>query len=238
MTNVNTLIEGIEKLDLVINEEEIEKFIEYKKLLKDWNRKINITAITDDEEIDIKHFLDSLTPLSTKLFNNKVKIVDVGSGGGFPGLPLKILRNDIELLLLDSLNKRVKFLKEVINKLNLENVEAAHGRAEGYGKDPIYREKFDIATSRAVASLNILSEYCLPFVKVGGHFIAMKGSEIDEEINEARNAIKVLGGEIEKKEIITLPNSNIKHSLIIIKKIKHTPKKYPRKAGSPKRMPL
>ncbi len=220
MINVDTLIEGVDKLNLVINDEEIKKFIMYKKLLKEWNEKINITAITDDEEIDIKHFLDSLTPLSTELFDNKVKIVDVGTGGGFPGIPLKILRNDIELLLLDSLNKRINFLKDVIGKLSLKDVEALHGRAEDFGKDPLYREKFDIATSRAVASLNVLSEYCLPFVKVGGYFIAMKGTEVDQEIDEANRAIKILGGSIEKKELITLPNSDIEHSLIIIKKIK------------------
>lgn len=238
MTNVNTLIEGLEELNIAIGDEELNKFILYKELLKEWNKKINITAITDDEEIDVKHFLDSITPLSTKLFDKKIKLVDIGTGGGFPGIPLKILRNDIELLLLDSLNKRIRFLTEVIDKLDLENVEAVHGRAEDFGKNPKYREKFDIVTSRAVASLNILSEYCLPFVKLGGYFIAMKGSEVDEEIKEAEKALKILGGSIENIEFVTLPNSNIEHSLIIIKKIKQTPKKYPRKAGTPKRMPL
>ncbi len=238
MTNVNTLIEGAKELNINLNDREMEKFVEYKELLKEWNKKINITAIKDDEEIDIKHFLDSLTTLSTQLFNNKTKVIDVGTGGGFPGLPLKILKNDMELVLLDSLNKRINFLKEVVNKLNLKNVEAIHGRAEDYGKDPFYREKFDIAISRAVASLNVLSEYCLPFVKVGGYFIAMKGSEIDEELDEAKKAIKILGGNVKKKEIIKIPNSNIVHSLIIIEKIKKTPTKYPRTAGKPKKMPL
>ncbi|HLR34644.1 MAG TPA: 16S rRNA (guanine(527)-N(7))-methyltransferase RsmG [Tissierellales bacterium] len=238
MYNVDTLIEGVDELNLSISNDEIEKFIIYKKLLKEWNEKINITAITRDEEIDIKHFLDSLTPLSTKLFDDSIKIIDVGTGGGFPGIPLKILENDIKLVLLDSLNKRIKFLNEVINQLNLKDVKTFHGRAEDFGKDPVYREKFDISISRAVASLNILSEYCLPFVKIGGYFIAMKGSSIDEEVDEAVNAIETLGGRIEEKQFITLPNSNIEHSLIIIKKIKPTPKKYPRMAGSPKRMPL
>lgn len=238
MANVDTLIESIDKLNLAISTDEIEKFIIYKRLLKEWNEKINITAITDDKEIDIKHFLDSLTPLSTKLFGNNIKVIDVGTGGGFPGIPLKILKDDMKLILLDSLNKRIRFLNDVINKLDLKNVEAFHGRAEDFGRDKLYREKFDISISRAVASLNILSEYCLPFVKVGGYFIAMKGSNVDKEVDEAINAIETLGGRIEKKEFITLPNSNIEHSLIIVKKIKSTPKKYPRMAGNPKKMPL
>jgi 16S rRNA (guanine527-N7)-methyltransferase len=238
MINVDTLIEGLGELGILVEPERIEKFKTYKELLKEWNEKINITAITDDIEIDIKHFLDSLTILKTGYIKEGQKIIDVGTGGGFPGLPLKIVENSIDLILLDSLNKRINFLNEVINTIGLENVKTIHGRAEDYGKNEEYREQFDIAVSRAVASLNVLSEYCLPFVKVGGYFIAMKGPEINEEIENGKNAVKILGGVIEDRYDIELPFTNIKHTILIIKKISNTPTKYPRKAGKPTKKPL
>ena len=238
MTNVNTLIDGLSNFNITLTEDQVNKFVIYKSLLKEWNQKINITSIEDDEEIDIKHFLDSLTPINTGLFKEKVKVIDIGTGGGFPGMPLKIYKEDIEVVLLDSLNKRINYLNEVIKSLNLTDISAVHGRAEDFGQNKNYREKFDIAVSRAVASLNILSEYCLPFVKVGGYFISMKGQDVEEEIKESSKAISVLGGRVEKKVDVTIPNSDIIHSLIIIKKIKETPTKYPRNAGKPKKNPL
>lgn len=238
MSHIGTLLEGIVDLGIELNEEQKRSFIEYKRLLKEWNEKINITAITEDEDIDIKHFLDSLTPYITNLFNGNKRIIDVGTGGGFPGLPLKILNPQLQITLLDSLNKRIVFLNEVINSLKLNDIEAIHGRAEELGKNAKYREKYDIAISRAVASLNTLSEYCMPFVKVGGYFISMKGPDVDDELKEADKGIKVLGGKIIKKEIVNLPKSDIVHSLIIIEKTKETPTKYPRVGGKPKKNPL
>lgn len=238
MTNVNTLIDGLSNFNITLTEDQVNKFVIYKSLLKEWNQKINITSIEDDEEIDIKHFLDSLTPINTGLFKEKIKVIDIGTGGGFPGIPLKIYKGDIEVVLLDSLNKRINYLNEVIKNLNLTDISAVHGRAEDFGQNKDYREKFDIAVSRAVASLNILSEYCLPFVKVGGYFISMKGQDVEEEMKESTKAISILGGRVEKKVDVTIPNSDITHSLIIIKKIEETPTKYPRSAGKPKKNPL
>lgn len=238
MTDVNTLINGAKALGLELGENEINQFITFKDMLKEWNEKINITSITDDVEIDIKHFIDSITPLTTEYLKENVKLVDIGTGGGFPGIPLKIMRKDLDILLLDSTMKRINFLNEVVNKLKLENIEPVHGRAEELGRDIKYREKYDVAISRAVASLNTLCEYCLPFVKIGGYFISMKGSDIEEELEEAKNSVKILGGKISDVKIINLPLSDITHSLIIIKKIKETPTKYPRAGGKPKKKPL
>ncbi|CCQ96936.1 Ribosomal RNA small subunit methyltransferase G [[Clostridium] ultunense Esp] len=238
MTNVNTLIKGANVLGIELNKDEIDSFILYKELLKEWNQKINITSITDDEEIDIKHFIDSITPLSTDLFAEDVRMIDIGTGGGFPGIPLKIINRDMEVVLLDSLKKRITFLEDIIDKLALEKIFPIHGRAEELGRDKNHREKYDIAISRAVASLNTLSEYCLPFVKVGGFFISMKGPDVDEELKEAEKSIKILGGNLNDVKVVNLPLSDITHSLIIIEKIKGTPTKYPRGGGKPKKKPL
>lgn len=238
MTDVSTLIKGAKEMGYEIGQNEIRQFISYKELLKEWNQRINITSITDDIEIDIKHFIDSITPLTTDLFKENMKVIDIGTGGGFPGIPIKIMKKGLEMVLLDSTMKRINFLNEVIEKLGLKNIKAIHGRAEELGRDISYREKFDIAISRAVASLNTLSEYCLPYVKVGGYFISMKGSEIEEEINEAENSIKTLGGRVKDIKTMQIPLSNINHSLIIIEKIKDTPTKYPRGGGKPKKKPL
>lgn len=238
MTDVNTLIDGAKTLGIDLNETEVNEFTLYKELLKEWNEKINITSITDDVEIDIKHFIDSITPLRTNIFKDNIKLIDIGTGGGFPGIPLKIIKKDIEVLLLDSTNKRISFLEEVINRLGLKDITALHGRAEELGRNKDYRGKYDIAISRAVASLDTLCEYCLPFVKVGGYFISMKGSDVDAELKEAENSIKVLGGKLKDVNIMNLPNSDINHSLIIIEKIKETPTKYPRGGGKPRKKPL
>lgn len=238
MTNVSLLTKGALDLDIDLKEIEINRFFKYKELLKDWNTKINITAITDDEEIDTKHFLDSLTPFVTDFFNGNKKVIDIGTGGGFPGLPLKIVNPDLEITLLDSLNKRIIFLNEVIRELGLEGIEAIHGRAEELSIKPLYREQYDICVSRAVASLDTLSEYCIPFVKVGGHFISMKGPDIDEELKLSKNAIKELGGKVVDTKLVQIPGTDIIHSLIIIEKIRQTPTKYPRGGGKPRKNPL
>lgn len=238
MTNIDVLIKGLDELDIKLESKSIEDFRLYKELLKKWNEKINITAIKQDNEIDIKHFLDSLTIFKTGYIKDGFKIIDIGTGGGFPGIPIKIANKSTEVVLLDSLNKRIKFLTEVINKTNLDNIKAIHGRAEDYGRDEEYREKFDLAVSRAVAPLNILLEYCLPFVKVGGYFIAMKGPQINNEVEESKKSLDLIGGIIEDRFDIKLPFSDITHKLLVIKKISKTPTKYPRKAGKPKQKPL
>lgn len=238
MTDIGTLVRGVEELKINLSREQQEKFSRYKELLKEWNEKINITSITDDIEIDQKHFLDSLTPLTTNLFNGKKRIIDIGTGGGFPGVPLKISNPELEVLLLDSLNKRIIFLNEVIKQLGLNNIEALHGRAEELSIKPSYREQFDICISRAVAQLNTLSEYCLPFVKVGGYFISMKGPDVNEELEISKKAIKLLGGKLIETKHVRIPESDIVHSLIIIEKIAETPTKYPRGGGKPRKNPL
>jgi 16S rRNA methyltransferase gidB len=213
-----------------------EKFAVYMELLREWNEKINLTAITDEEGILVKHFFDSCS--ISEFVDNNSKIIDIGTGAGFPGLPLKIVNDTLNLTLVDSLNKRINFLNEVKNKLGLKNVETVHGRAEDVGIDNKYREKYDFAVSRAVAELRILVEYLLPLVKVGGKVIAMKGPNIDEEVENSKKAVKLLGGEIERIESFRLGNTDNERTIIIIKKIKNTESKYPRKAGIPRKNPL
>jgi 16S rRNA (guanine527-N7)-methyltransferase len=238
MSKIDVFLKGAEEFGIALSPKDIERFSKYKELLKEWNQKINITAITDDDEIDVKHFLDSISIMKDGIISGKERIIDVGTGGGFPGIPIKIMKPDTEVVLLDGLNKRLKFLNEVIDSLALENISTVHGRAEEFGRKKDYRETFDIAVSRAVASLNTLSEYCLPFVKVGGYFIAMKGPDVDEEIAQSEKAIEKLGGKIEKRIDIELPFSDITHNLLLIKKIKETPSAYPRGGGNPKKKPL
>ncbi len=225
----------VNALGILIEEKELKQFDSYKNILLEWSAKVNLTAIVDKDEIDLKHFVDSLTIHS--YIKPCAKVIDVGTGAGFPGIPLKIVRKDIDVTLLDSLQKRVNFLNEVITLLALEKTIAVHARAEDAGKDEKYREKFDIATARAVANLASLAEYCLPFVKIGGYFIAMKGNNV-EEIGSAKKAITELGGEISKVEKMVLPNSDIERNIILVKKITHTPKIYPRKAGTPLKRPI
>lgn len=214
----------------------IEKFYKYMNLLIEWNEKINLTAITEPKEIIIKHFIDSLTVL--KDIKGKNTLVDVGTGAGFPGIPLKIMDEEIKITLLDSLNKRINFLNEVINQLDLKNIETIHSRVEEAGKNKKYRERFDIATARAVANLATLSEYMLPLVKVGGKSICMKGSEVSEELQNSKKAISILGGEIENIDNFQLPKSDMMRNIVIIKKVKNTPNKYPRKPGTPSKEPI
>lgn len=219
-----------------LSEKEQNNFYNYMKLLLDWNQKINLTAITEPKEVITKHFVDSLSIV--RHINENDKILDIGTGAGFPGIPLKIVLEKNEIILLDSLNKRINFLSEVIKKLDLKNIKAIHGRAEEFNKINGNRESYDIVVSRAVAKLNVLLEYMLPFVKLNGRCICMKSADIDEELKEAKNAIKILGGEIEKIDEITLKNTDIKRKIIVIKKINKTPNKYPRKAGIPTKEPI
>ncbi|CDZ75724.2 Ribosomal RNA small subunit methyltransferase G [Peptoniphilus sp. ING2-D1G] len=209
----------------------------YKKILLKWNEVMNLTAITDDEEINVKHFLDCLSLFKTPYLKGNKSVIDVGTGAGFPGVVLKIYNEDLQITLMDSLNKRIKFLDEVVKELNLKKVETLHARAEELARNKDYREKYDIATSRAVANLSTLCEYTLPFVKKGGNFIAMKGPEYEEELKDADKAIKTLGGKFEEVIKIKLPG-DITHYLLIIKKINTTDKKYPRGGGKPKSKPL
>jgi len=216
--------------------EQTEQFFDYMNLLIEWNEKMNLTAITDPNEIILKHFIDSITIL--KDIEDGSKIVDVGTGAGFPGIPLSIMNPSLKITLVDSLNKRLIFLQEVVNKLGLKNIEIVHARAEEFGQNKKYRETFDISTSRAVANLSTLSEYLIPLVKVGGKVISMKAAEAQEEINDAKKAIEVLGGKIEKIDEFNLPQSDIGRTVIIIRKEKQTPSKYPRKPGTPSKEPI
>ena len=213
-----------------------EQFFEYMNLLIEWNEKMNLTAITEPDEIILKHFIDSITIL--KELEDGSKLVDVGTGAGFPGIPLSIMNPSLKITLVDSLNKRLIFLQEVVNKLKLENIEIVHARAEEFGQNKKYREQFDISTSRAVANLSTLSEYLIPLVKVGGKIISMKASDAKKELNEAKKAIEVLGGTVEKVDEFNLPESDIGRTVIIIRKNKITPNKYPRKPGTPSKEPI
>lgn len=228
--------EYMNKINIEISDKQIEKFFDYMNLLLEWNEKINLTAITEPEDIILKHFVDCATIL--KYIKDEDKIIDIGTGAGFPGIPLKILNEKLDITLMDSLNKRINFLNEIINKLDLKNIVAIHARAEELARNKGYREKFDIATSRAVANLSTLSEYMLPFVKKDGMVISMKGSNIEEEVKNAKKAIKILGGEIEKIDNFNLANTNNIRNIITIKKVVKTPKEFPRKAGKPSKEPI
>ena len=219
-----------------IDEEKAKKFQKYKDLLLEWNNKINLTAITEENEIILKHFIDSCTIL--KYIEDNQKIIDIGTGAGFPGIPLKIMNESLKITLVDSLKKRVNFLNEVISELNLENIEGIHSRAEDLGRDNNYREKYDVATSRAVANLSTLLEYLMPFVKVNGICICMKGPNIEEELNEAKKAINELSGKLEGVYNFKLPNSDIERNIIIVRKVDKIKLKYPRKAGMPAKEPI
>lgn len=226
----------LNEFDIKINDEQIKSFEKYMNLLLEWNEKINLTAITQPEEVKLKHFVDSLTVL--KYINDDDKVIDIGTGAGFPGIPLKIMNKNTKITLLDSLNKRINFLNIVIEKLDLSNIQAIHGRAEEIARNKLYREKYDVVVSRAVANLSTLTEYMLPFVKVGGKCICMKGANVNEELERAQNAIKELGGEIERVDNFYLSDNDNERNIIVIKKVKETNPKYPRKAGTPSKEPL
>lgn len=225
-------------VDLDFDEYKYNQFMKYKELIKEWNKKINLTAIDDDDEIVKKHFIDSIKVFKFDKVKTAKSIIDVGTGGGFPGIPIKILLPECEVVLLDSLNKRIKFLNEVIKELKLTNIKTIHGRAEDFGVDDNYREKFDIVVSRAVANMTVLGEYCIPFVKINGYFVALKGPSINEELDDSKKAIKILGGKLEKVENVQIEGSELNHNIVIIKKVNKTSKKYPRKAGIVNKNPL
>lgn len=227
---------NLDALKFDLNDRQIGNFYDFMNLLIEKNKVMNLTGITEPKEVILKHFIDSLTIL--KYINENDSVIDVGTGAGFPGIPLKIAKESLEITLLDSLNKRINFLNEVIENINLDKIKTIHGRAEDFGQNAEYREKYDVAVSRAVAPLNILLEYMLPFVTTGGKCICMKGSNCDEEIENAKNAIEILGGKIEKIEKFNLPNSDNNRTIFIIKKIKKTGKQYPRKAGIPTKNPI
>lgn len=227
---------GAEEFSITLEDSRIDKFLKYKDILIEWNQKINLTAIEDDRNVIVKHFIDSLS-IVPYIKEKKASIVDIGTGAGFPGIPLKIVCEDLKISLLDSLDKRIKYLEEVIKTLGLRGINTFHGRAEDYGVKQGFREAYDIAVARAVANLPVLLEYCLPFVKVGGCFIAMKGSNL-EEVENSHKALEVLGGKIEEIKELNLPFSDIKRNIVIVKKLRQTPTRYPRKAGKPSKEPL
>lgn len=225
------------ELEIDITNEKIESFFIYKDMLLEWNKKINLTAITEEKEIILKHFIDCLTIAKFRNFNEK-SVIDVGTGAGFPGIPIKIFFEKANITLLDSLNKRINFLKSVSENIGLENINFVHSRAEDSGQNNYFRENFDFCVSRAVANLAILAEYDLPFVKIGGEFIALKGPNVEDEICDAKNAIKILGGKISDIKTIKLPFSDINHKLVFIQKLRQTPNQYPRKSNKISKIPI
>lgn len=229
------------KLDILgihLTEKQKKQFATYYDLLIDWNKVMNLTGITEKEEVNEKHFVDSLSVVKAVEINSVENLIDIGTGAGFPGIPLKIAFPNIKITLLDSLNKRIKFLNTVIDTLKLDGITTIHGRAEDYAKMPEYREQYDICVSRAVANLSTLAEYCLPYVKTGGMFIPYKSGNIDDELQQSQNALHLLGGRIDNVIKFQLPDSEISRSFVNIKKERTTPKRYPRKAGQPAKEPL
>lgn len=234
------LSQGCEKLGIQLTKKQEQQFQKYYQLLLEWNQSVNLTSIISYEDVMNKHFLDSLCIVQMKdIFNSMPKkIIDVGTGAGFPGIPLKIVFPDMKLTLLDSLKKRIKFLDFLKDELGLEEIKTVHGRAEDLGKDKEYREQFNLCVSRAVANLAVLSEYCIPLVCAKGDFVAYKSGNIKEELEASRKAIDLLGGQVKKEMHFTIPNADMERSLIRIQKIRRTPSKYPRKSGTPGKLPL
>ena len=242
----NDLIKHSEKIGIKLSEIQIEQLYKFYIMLVEKNKVMNLTAITEEHDVIVKHFIDSMSIYNKKIEDNIIdesyfegkSLIDVGTGAGFPGLVLKIVFPSLNIVLSDSLNKRLNFIQEVVDELKLDKLQLVHGRAEDLARNPEYREKFDFSTSRAVANLSTLAEYDLPFVKCNGYFIAYKSGKIEEELNTADKAIRILGGEMSNKVNFTLTDDVSERSIIFIKKIKKTPKTYPRKAGTPSKSPL
>lgn len=230
----------LNQFSIILENSQINQFYQYYELLDEWNKVMNLTAITDQNEVITKHFVDSLALVKAmgEISTKEYKIIDIGTGAGFPGIPLKIAFSQLKITLMDSLNKRIKFLNEVIEQLGLKEITAVHSRAEDLGRDKDYREKYDLSVSRAVANLSTLSEYCMPFVKPGGFFISYKSGKIEEELSSAKHAIFLLGGKVNRIESFTLDGAEAERTLIKIEKVSEISKRYPRKAGVPGKEPL
>ncbi|SCP96440.1 16S rRNA (guanine(527)-N(7))-methyltransferase RsmG [Anaerobium acetethylicum] len=236
--NIQYFEEGLSHLEIKLSGRQIEQFIRYYEMLIEWNKLMNLTGITEYEDVINKHFIDSLSLVKATDLAGISSVIDIGTGAGFPGIPLKIAFPHLNIVLLDSLNKRINFLNAVIEELGLENIRTIHGRAEEFAQKEEYRECFDLCVSRAVANLSSLTEYCLPYVKEGGKFIPYKSGKIDEELANSKNAIFILGGKLEKEVEFELPRTDMSRNLVVIEKVKKTPKKYPRKAGLPTKSPI
>lgn len=237
----NILIDGAQKMGINLHKEQIKKFSRFLELLAQWNQKINLTSLKTPREIIIKHFLDSINcikVINKYIDTERISVIDVGAGAGFPGMPIKIICPSIRLSLLEARKKKTVFLKKIIGEMNFQQVEILNGRAETFGKDADHRERYDVAISRAVARLNILSEYCLPLIRLGGFFIAQKGRSYKEETEKSLKTVQVLGGELIGVENVRIPFINQERYLLVIKKIKDTPSEYPRKVGFPQKRPL
>ena len=232
------LIEGAKQLGIDLSDKQVEQFMRYKELLQEWNEKMNLTAITEDREVMTKHFLDCMSINKALEMKNQKTVIDIGTGAGFPGLVIKIAFPHLQVTLVDALKKRLNFLEVVIEELGLEGIKCIHSRAEDLGKNKVYREGFDICASRAVANLAVLSEYTLPFVKIDGYLIALKGQKLDEELEQGQKAIQILGGQLEEVVHTGVPFTDLDHKIAKIKKVKSTSTKYPRKAGEPTKSPL
>lgn len=226
------------EMGVSLDEKQLEQFMTYLSLLLEWNEKMNLTAITEKREVVLKHFADCLSLVPQTEWQAGMKVIDVGTGAGFPGIPVKIACPDVEMTLLDSLQKRIGFLQEVGAQLGLSGVEYVHSRAEDGGQNPDYREQFDLCVSRAVANLAVLAEYCLPFVKVGGRLAALKGPDAEAEVAAAKGALEKLGGRLVEIRDVAIPHTDLSHKLVFIEKVKETPKKYPRNAGKIRKDPL
>lgn len=238
MSNRDILAKGLCDLGIDVNDKMLDNLKVYRDMLADWNQHMNLTGIVEEKEVYIKHFLDSISAVKNGYIKNGMSLIDVGTGAGFPGLPLRICLENLEVTLLDSLNKRINFLQEVSKSVGIDNIEYIHGRAEDFGKSEEYREKYDVATARAVAGLPVLMEFCIPFIKVGGHFVCLKGPNANLELGESKAAMEVLGVEFIEKIDVKLPESDLNHNILVFKKVKNTPEKYPRKAGKPSKNPI
>ena len=236
--DLSVLDQGCQEMGIVLDGEQRQQFVDFYEYLVEKNKVMNLTGITEFQEVLVKHFLDSLACVKAVDIKKVKRMMDVGTGAGFPGVPLKIAFPHLEACLLDSLKKRVNFLEETFDLLKLTDITAVHGRAEEYAKNKAYRESFDLCVSRAVSNLATLSEYCLPYVKVGGSFISYKSGTVQEEAEQAEKAVKILGGKIRDVVYFSLPDSEIQRFLVVIEKVKSTPGKYPRKAGTPLKEPL
>lgn len=238
MDRLITIRDEIKKLGIELNDNQVSQFKTYYDMLIDKNKVMNLTAITEFSDVLMKHFVDSLSIVKAYNMDQKIKLLDLGTGAGFPGIPIKIAFPNVEIILMDSLNKRLNFLNEVIHELNLSNIKTVHGRAEEMASSSLYRERFDLCVSRAVAKLSSLSEYCIPFVRIGGSFIAYKSDEITIELSDSQKAISILGGKLKDRISFSLPETDIQRTLVVIEKINSTSKKYPRQAGKPNKEPL